>query len=98
KPYEVEAVRSQNVGRVLWRKGRRRVVTGANHPASLHRRSDGGPERRHQRSDGGPERLAKLYTSNPWVASRLCHDPISRRWRGISFWSGEVKSGGGGGS
>jgi len=45
-------------GKVSPGKGRRRVVTGANHPASHHRRSDGGPERRHQHSDGGPERLA----------------------------------------
>ncbi|GAA0919761.1 hypothetical protein GCM10009560_17540 [Nonomuraea longicatena] len=62
------------------------MVTGANHPASLHRRSDGGPERRHQRSDGGPERLSKAYTYNPWDASRLSHDPISRRCIGISLW------------
>lgn len=34
----------------------------------------------------------KLYTSHPWDASRVSHDPISRRWRGISFWLASTAS------
>ena len=50
--------------------GRRWVATGANHPASHHRRSDGGPERRQRCPDGGPEHRYEWYTSGPWYVSR----------------------------
>ena len=51
------------------KKGRRRVATGANHPASHHRPSDGGPEGRQRCPDGGPEHRYEWYTSLPLYVS-----------------------------
>ncbi len=53
------------------------MATGANHPASHHRRSDGGPERRQRCSDGGPEHRYECYTENPPYVSRPNYDHIS---------------------
>jgi len=62
------------------KKGRRRVATGANHPASHHRRSDGGPERRLRCSDGGSEHRYEWYTESPPYVSRPNDDESSRSY------------------
>ncbi len=59
-----DSARSNEMARK--RKVRRRVVTGASHPASHHhRRSDGGPERRQRCPDGGSEHRYEWYTEGP---------------------------------
>src|SRR5450756_178150 len=58
------------------KKGRRRVATGASRPASHHRRSDGGPERRQWCPDGGSEHRYEWYTESPPYVSRPNDDQI----------------------
>jgi hypothetical protein len=43
----------------------------------IHRRSDGGPERRSRCPDGGPEHRYECYTETPPYVSRPNYEPIS---------------------